>query len=159
MKPPSTFEDGFSWTAFLGALFVALLMVPGSIYMTLIGGLSVGPAAQWVTVILFIEVARRANKHLKRAEVFTLFYLAGAIMVTASMAQGQFYGGLSALWSQFFVQSDAAQAAGISDKLPSWVVPSDPAVLEQRSLFVREWLPAMLLVVFTMLIGRIDNMV
>lgn len=159
MEPPKTFEDGFSWTAFLGALFVALLMVPGSIYMTLIGGLSVGPAAQWVTVILFIEVARRANKTLRKAEIFTLFYLAGAIMITASMAQGQFYGGLGALWSQFFVQSDAAHAAGIATRIPSWVVPNAPGVLEHRSLFMREWIPALALVVFTMVIGRLDNMV
>ncbi|HEY4104627.1 MAG TPA: hypothetical protein VGM44_12085, partial [Polyangiaceae bacterium] len=159
MQPPSTFEDGFSWTAFLGALFVALLMVPGSIYMTLIGGLSVGPAAQWVTVILFIEVARRANKRLRQAQIFTLFYLAGAIMITASMAQGQFYGGLSALWSQFFVQSDAARASGIASRIPSWVVPSSTAVLEHRSLFMREWVPALTLIVFTMVIGRLDNMV
>jgi hypothetical protein len=159
MSPPGTYEDGFSWAAFLGALFVALLMVPGSIYMTLIAGVSVGPAAQWVTVILFIEVARRANKQLLRAEIFTIFYLAGAIMITASMAQGQFYGGLGALWSQFFVQSDAARAAGLTERIPEWVVPRDPAVLEQRSLFVRAWLPAVGLVVFTMLIGRIDNMV
>jgi hypothetical protein len=159
MQPPKTFDDGFSWAAFLGALFVALLMVPGSIYMTLMAGMSVGPAAQWVTVILFIEVARRANKHLRRAEIFTLFYLAGAIMITASMAQGQFHGGLGALWSQFFAQSDAAQGAGIAQKLPNWVVPADPRVLEERSLFMREWLPAIGLVVFTMVIGRLDNMV
>ncbi len=159
MKVPGTFEDGFSWTAFAGALFVALLMVPGSIYMTLIAGLSIGPAAQWVTVILFIEVARRANKNLRRAEIFTLFYLAGAIIVTASMAQGQFQGGLGAIWAQFFAQSDAARAAGIADKLPTWIVPSDPAVLDQRSLFLPEWLPVIGLVVFTMVIGRIDNMI
>ncbi len=159
MTPPGTFEDGFSWAAFFGALFVALLMVPGSVYMTLIAGMSVGPAAQWVTVILFIEIARRANKRLRRAELFTIFYLAGAVMVTASMAQGQFHGGLSALWSQFFVQSDAARAAGLADKLPYWVVPSDPGVLEQRSVLIREWAPALGLVVFTMVIGRIDNMV
>lgn len=159
MKPPGTFEDGFSWAAFFGALFVALMMVPGSIYMTLIAGLSVGSAAQWVTVILFIEVARRANKHLKRAEIFTLFYIAGGIMVTASMAQGGYPGGLGVLWSQFFAQSDAARAAGIADKLPSWVVPTAPGVLEQRSLFMWQWLPALGLGVFTMLIGRFDNMV
>ncbi len=159
MRAPGTFADGFSWAAFFGALFVALLMVPGSVYMTLIAGMSVGPAAQWVTVILFIEVARRANQRLRRAELFTIFYLAGAVMVTASMAQGQFHGGLSALWSQFFVQSDAARAAGLADQLPHWVVPSDPAVLEQRSVLLWEWAPALLLVVFTMLVGRLDNMV
>ena len=159
MEPPSTFDDGFSWAAFLGALFVALLMVPGSIYMTLIAGMSVGPAAQWVTVILFIEVARRANKHLRRAEIFTLFYLAGAIMITASMAQGSFQGGLGALWSQFFVQSDAARAAGVAQNVPSWVVPGAREVLEQRSLFQTEWLAPIGLIVFTMIIGRVDNMV
>ena len=159
MQPPSKFEDGFSWASFFGALFVAFLMVPGSIYMTLIAGMSVGPAAQWVTVILFIEVARRANKYLRRAELFTLFYLAGAIMISTSMAQGSFHGGLGALWSQFFVQSDAARASGVAEHMPSWVVPTNPDVLERRSLFMWEWLPPIGLVVFTMVIGRIDNMV
>ena len=121
--------------------------------------MSVGPAAQWVTVILFIEAARRANKHLRRAEIFTLFYLAGAIMITASMAQGSFQGGLGALWSQFFVQSDAARAAGVAENVPSWVVPGAREVLERRSLFQTEWLAPIGLIVFTMIIGRVDNMV
>ena len=159
MQPPGHFEDGFSWAAFLGALFVALMMVPGSIYMTLIAGLTIGSAAQWVTVILFIEVARRANRHLRRAEIFTLFYLAGAIMTTAAMAQGSFHGGLGALWSQFFVQSDAARAAGIAEQVPNWVAPSDAQVLERRSLLQWQWLPALGLIAFTMIIGRLDNMI
>jgi hypothetical protein len=159
MKPPTTFRDGFSWAAFFGALFVAILMVPGSIYMTLLAGASIGPAAQWVTLILFIEVARRAHKTLGNAQVFTLFYLSGAIMVTASQLQGGFHGGLGALWGQFFVQSDAAEAAGLSDKIPSWVTPSDPAVLGQRSLLMWEWAGPIALIAFTMIIGRIDNMI
>ncbi|MEM1211853.1 MAG: peptide transporter [Planctomycetota bacterium] len=159
MEPPSKFEDGFSWIAFFGALFVAVLMVPGSIYMTLLAGAAIGPAAQWVTLILFIEVARRANKSLKNAEIFTLFYIAGAIMVTASQLQGGFHGGLGALWSQFYVQSDAANAAGIAREVPDWVAPQDPNVLGQRSLLMWEWLPALGLIAFTMVIGRIDNMI
>jgi len=159
MHPPDTFEDGFSWTAVAGAVFVALLMVPGSIYMTLIAGMTVGPAAQWVTVILFIEVARRANRNLRKAEIFTLFYLAGAIMVTTAQAQGQFHGGLSVLWWQYYAESEAAIAYGIADQLPFWRVPTDPAVLETRSIFNWQWLPAIGLVAFTMVIGRFDNMV
>lgn len=162
MEPPGTFEDGFSWAALVGAIFVALLMVPGSIYMTLLAGASIGPAAQWVTLILFIEVARRANKVLKRAEIFTLFYLSGAIIFTAAMAQGQFHGGLGALWAQFYVQSDAATAQGIAEQLPDWVAPNPekhPGLLETRSLLHWEWLPALALIAFTMLIGRIDNMI
>lgn len=159
MEPPSTFTDGFTWASFFGALFVAVLMVPGSIYMTLLAGSAIGPAAQWVTLILFIEVARRANKALGHAQIFTLFYLSGAIMVTASQLQGGFHGGLGALWGQFFVQSDAAEAAGLADKIPAWVTPSDPAVLGQRSLFMWEWAGPITLIAFTMIIGRIDNMI
>lgn len=159
MEPPSTFEDGFSWSSLLGALFVALLMVPGSIYMTLLAGTAIGPAAQWVTLILFIEVARRANRSLRKAEIFTLFYISGAIMVTASQLQGGFHGGLGALWSQFFVQSEAARAQGLVDAIPNWVAPSDPQVLAQRSLFMKEWLPAIGLIAFTMVIGRLDNLI
>ncbi|MEM8739611.1 MAG: peptide transporter [Planctomycetota bacterium] len=159
MTPPSRFEDGFTWAAFFGTLFVAVLMVPGSIYMTLLAGSAIGPAAQWVTLILFIEVARRANKALGNAQVFTLFYLSGAIMVTASQLQGGFHGGMGALWGQFFVQSDAAQAAGVADQIPSWVAPQDPDVLGRRSLLMWEWAGPIALIAFTMVIGRIDNMV
>ncbi len=161
MVPPGTFENGFTWSSLLGALFVALLMVPGSIYMTLLAGASIGPAAQWVTLILFIEVARRANQHLRKAQIFTLFYISGAIMVTASQLQGGFHGGLGALWSQFYVQSDAARASGVADAMDglNWVAPMDPEVLASRSLLRWEWLPAIGLIAFTMIIGRIDNMV
>ncbi|MBS3820910.1 MAG: peptide transporter, partial [Phycisphaerae bacterium] len=96
MDVPDTFEDGFNWSSLVGALFVAMLMVPGAIYMQLLAGVGVGQAAQWVTVILFLEVARRAHKNLTKAELFVLFYMAGAVMMLKNQ-------GL--LWNQFFVQS------------------------------------------------------
>ena len=74
MEVPSTFEEGFRWSSLLGALFVALLMVPGAIYMGLLAGtMEIASAASWVTVILFIEVAKRAQRSLNRAEIFVLF--------------------------------------------------------------------------------------
>jgi hypothetical protein len=159
MKAPGTYDDGFTWQAFIGALFVAMVMVPGAIYMALIAGTTIGPAAQWVTVILFIEVARRANKTLKKAEIFTLFYLTGAIMAPAAVATGLFQGGLRLLWNQFYVDSSAALASGVVDELPNWVAPQDPDVLGQRSIFMWEWLPAVGLIIATTILSRIDNMV
>ncbi|MEX0775521.1 MAG: hypothetical protein WD042_07380 [Phycisphaeraceae bacterium] len=150
MEPPATFENGFTWPAFFGALFVAFLMVPGTMYMGLLAGTGIGQAAQWVTVILFIEVARRANKSLRNAEIFTLFYLAGAAMASP-------FSGI--LWHQFYVQSTAAQAHGIADLLPHWYAPNDKAVLDARSLMRIEWLPALGLVVFSTIMARLDNMV
>jgi len=115
MEVPSTFEEGFNWTALIGAIFIALLMVPGALYMGLLAGIdSIGAASQWVTVILFIEVAKRAHKTLKRAEIFVLFFMAGA-------ALGMPFSGL--VWNQFFARSDAAIANGITEQLPIWYAP------------------------------------
>jgi len=148
MSVPSKFEDGFSWTSLVGALFIALLMVPGAMYMQLLAGLGVGDAAQWVTVILFIEVARRAHKRIRRAELYVLFFMAAAAM-------GQPFRGL--LWRQFYIQSQAATGMGISEYLPHWFGPSDPEVLAQRNFFDPAWYPAIGMVIFGALMGRING--
>lgn len=151
METPSTFEDGFSWISLAGALFVALLMVPGAMYMGLLAGnLNIGPAAQWVTVILFIEVAKRANKTLKKAEIFVFFYIAGSLLSTP-------FGGL--VWNQFFIQSDAAKAAGIAENIPAWFAPRDPAVLRERSFFMWDWMPVIGMIVFQQVVGRINGVI
>lgn len=150
MKPPGTFGEGFSWTALVGAIFIALLMVPGAMYMSLLAGMGVGDAAQWVTVILFIEVARRAHKSLSRPELFVLFYMASAVMA-------QPFAGL--LYNQFFVQSQSATGMGIAELIPSWVAPRDPDILAARNFFNPAWYPALGLVLFTTLMGRLNGTV
>ena len=151
MEPPSTFEDGFTWPAFFGALFVAFLMVPGGMYMDLVAGMDPSnSAARWVTAILFIEVARRANKSLKNAEIFVLFYLVGAAMALP-------FEGI--LWRQFLVQSSAARASGIVDQIPIWFAPVDSQILATRTMLRWEWVPAIMMVIFFMIVGRIDNMI
>src|SRR5437763_11641061 len=74
MPPPDHWEDGFDLRAMVGALFVGMIMTPASLYMGLVVGSDIGSAAQWVTVILFIEVARRAFTTLKRPEIYVLYY-------------------------------------------------------------------------------------
>jgi len=148
MEPPGTFEEGFSWASLLGAMFIGFLMVPGSIYMNLLAGIGVGPAAKWVTVILFIEVARRAHRHLRRAQIFVLFYMAGATLAVP-------FEGL--LWNQFFVQSKALAGQGLAEGVPAWFAPRDPEVLAARSFFQLAWLPAVGLVIFKTIVSRIDN--
>lgn len=149
MEPPSTFSDGFSWTALVGAIFIALLMVPGAMYMSLLAGMGVGDAAQWVTVILFIEVARRAHKSLKKPELFVLYYMAAATMAAP-------FSGL--LYSQFLVgQSQSMIGMGIADRIPEWVAPHDPAVLAERNFFNPAWYPAIGLVLFSTVMGRLNG--
>ncbi|HPC20686.1 MAG TPA: peptide transporter, partial [Kiritimatiellia bacterium] len=150
MEVPATFEDGFNWTSLLGAIFVALLMVPGAIYMGLLAGVdSIGSASQWVTVILFIEVAKRAQKTLKRAEIFVLFFMAGSAM-------GLPFGGL--LWNQFFVRSDAAIATGIAADLPRWFAPDITShSYNLRTFFHLDWLPVVGMVIFGTFFGQLSS--
>src|SRR5438132_8407429 len=84
LPPPDHWEDGFGVKAMIGGLFVGLIMTPASMYMQLVVGADIGPAAQWVTIILFIEVARRAFTILKRPEIFVLYYMAGATLVSTT---------------------------------------------------------------------------
>lgn len=152
MEVPSTFEDGFRWSSLLGALFVAMVMVPGSIYMGLLAGHhGIGPAAQWVTVIMFIEVAKRTHRHLSKSEIFVLFFMASAAM-------GMPFKGL--LWNQFFARSDAAVAHGIAEQIPPWFAPPPgSASYEHRSLFHIDWLPVIGIVVFQTFFSHLKNMV
>lgn len=151
MEVPSRFDEGFNWGSLLGALFVGLMMVPGAVYMRLMAGQGIGPAARWVTVILFIEVARRAQKSLKRAEIFVLFYMVGA-------AIGMPFYGLH--WRQFFVRSDAAVAFGIAELLPGWYAPSpDSESYAARTFLHLDWLPVVGLVVFQTFMSRVKYMV
>lgn len=150
MTPPGTFEEGFSWASVIGAIFIGVLMVPGSMYMGLLAGVGVGPAAKWVTVLLFMEVAKRAHQDLRKAQMFTLFYMAGAVMATP-------FEGL--IYAQFFVQSQAAIGQGMVELIPRWYAPTDPHVLAERNFLQAAWLPAVGLVVFKEIISRIDNSV
>ena len=113
IKPPGHFEEGFTWRTALGTLFVGLIMLPASMYMSLmIGELSLGPAAQWVTVILFLEMAKRARSFLKPAELFILM-----AMIYAFVGQTPIEG---FFWKQYIVQSDAARSFGLDTSFPAW---------------------------------------
>ncbi|MDT8391933.1 MAG: peptide transporter [Lentisphaeria bacterium] len=149
MDVPTEFRDGFSMSSLLGALFLALVMIPGALYMELVAGLGIGPAAQWVTVILFVEIAKRANRSLNRAQLFVLFYICGLIV-------GQSVHG-TPLFRQFLVQSDAATSFGINADLPIWVAPSSEKALTTRTFFQWEWLPVLGLIAFQMFFGRLNT--
>jgi hypothetical protein len=148
MTAPDHWEDGFGLKAMIGGLFVGLIMTPASMYMNLVTGGDVGGAAQWVTVILFIEVARRAFTQLRRPEIYVIYYMAGAALVAGN-------GGL--LWNQFLVQSTNMRQFGIASLIPNWVAPHDPNLLGSRSFFHAAWVPAIALLALGQVLQRVDH--
>jgi len=149
LKPPTHFEEGFDWKTVVGAVFIGFLMMPGSMYLQLVIGTGIGPAARWVTIILFAELARRSYSGMKQQEIFLLYYMAGAAMHTP-------FQGL--LWNQYLVQSDAARMLGLTEFIPLWVAPSlESSALLERTLFHSDWLIPILLLIGTQIITRIDQ--
>jgi hypothetical protein len=149
LKTPDHFEEGFDWKTIVGAVFIGFLMMPGSMYLQLVIGTGIGPAARWVTIILFAEMAKRSYSELKQQEIFLLFYMAGAALHTP-------FQGL--LWNQYLVQSDAARMLGLTEFIPSWVAPAlDSSALVERTLYHRDWLIPILLLIGTQIIQRIDQ--
>jgi hypothetical protein len=149
MKPPEHFEEGFDWKTVIGAIFIGFLMMPGSMYLQLVIGQGIGPAARWVTIILFAEIAKRSYSELKQQEIFLLYYMAGAAL--ASPFQGL-------LWNQYLVQSDAARMLGLTEFIPHWVAPGlDSAAYLERTFMHRDWLIPILLLVGAQLVQRIDH--
>ena len=149
LKTPDHFEEGFGWRTIIGAVFIGFLMMPGSMYLQLVIGSGIGPAARWVTIILFAEIAKRSQQELKQQEIFLLYYMAGAALASP-------FSGL--LWNQYLVQSDAAKMLGLTEFIPSWVAPQPGSEsLLERTFLHRDWLIPILLLIGSQVIQRIDH--
>jgi len=146
------FKSGFNLKTVFAALFIGFIMLPGSIYLGLITGAGIGGAAQWVTLILFVEIAKRSFVKLSRQETYIIYILAGSL-ITWGMV-GLHGGAFNALiWNQYLVQSTYAKAFGLDKLMPSWVVPpAGSEALIKRTFLDRDWLiPIILLVVHSIL--------
>ncbi|OPZ28393.1 MAG: hypothetical protein BWZ02_01320 [Lentisphaerae bacterium ADurb.BinA184] len=150
LETPTEYKDGFGWSTVVGILFCGLIMLPGSIYLSLMTGGGMGSAATWVTLILFSEVARRALKPMSKQNLVVLLYAVGIIMSGGPI--GEF------VYRAFLVTSDAVRDAGMRDAFPSWFVPKpdSPAILE-RNLFHRDWLVPIGLAFFMTVIGFLNK--
>ena len=149
------FEEGFTIKTVIGAVFIAFIMLPGAMYLGLVAGQDLGPAAEWVTIVLFSEIARRSFMPLKRQEIYILFYTAMALAHMELAQQGISGGPFGSLvWNQYFVQSP--QAAEIAKDIPAWVVPQvGSKALIERTFFDQAWLIPIVLLVAYQVLGRV----
>ena len=67
------FEDGFGWKTIWATAFVGIVMLPGAIYLGLVTGQSMAGASEWVTIILFLEIAKRSFVRLRTQEILIIY--------------------------------------------------------------------------------------
>ena len=152
LETPTEFKDGFGWSTVVGILFCGLIMMPGGIYLGLMTGQGLGAAASWVTVILFMEIARRAMQPMSKQHLVVLLHAAAVMMMGSVLFPGGPMGEL--VYRAFLASSDAARDAGMYNRFPSWFVPSpDSPAIRERNLLHPDWLVPIGLIVFMALIG------
>ena len=149
MPADAPFEGGFSWNTVFAALFVGIVMMPGAIYLGLVSGQSVAGAADWVTIILFIEIAKRSFVKLRTQEIIIMYWIAAGL---ATM--GPFQG---LIMNQYLVQCPMAD--DIHAYFPSWVVPERGSdALIERTFMHRAWVVPLLLGLLTYFMGQVQRL-
>ncbi len=144
------FENGFNKRTVLAILFIGFIMLPASIYFFLITGGGLGGAAQWVTVILLLEIAKRSFVQLKKQELYIIYIIAGSVIGLEHLAA-------LLIWRQYLVQSPPAQFFGLTENMPNWVVPpAGSEALMKRTFLHRDWIKPIILVITTSLLYRIN---
>ncbi|NUP99186.1 MAG: peptide transporter, partial [Armatimonadetes bacterium] len=157
MERPTEFEDGFDIKTIIGMLFLGFCVLPGSIYLGLVMGSDLGSAAEWTTIILFAELARRSFTKLSRQEIYVLYYVASHLVRSSGNLHiaGGYFGWM--IYNQYFAYSQAAKGFGISDQIPHWVVPPEQSMaLVERSFLHPDWRVPILLAIATSLVERLS---
>ena len=160
-KIDGPFEPGFNKKTLWAALFVGFIMLPGAIYLGLVTGQSMAGGAEWVTLILFIEIAKRSFVRLRPQEVIILYWVAGGLVMmggklgTGADLFGGPFGGL--IWDQYLIQSP--QADGLHKHIPDWVVPPrDSPALAARSFLHVDWIKPIVLLLAVIVMQKINSL-
>jgi hypothetical protein len=155
------YESGFNIKTVWASLFVGFIMLPGAIYLGLVTGQSMAGASEWVTIILFLEILKRAFIKLKTQEIIILYWVAGGLIsIGVKLGTGAvLFGGPFAgpIWDQYFIQSPEAQ--GLAQYVPDWLVPppgSEPLV--ERSFLHAAWIKPILVLVAVMILIKVNSL-
>lgn len=155
MPPDAPFEDGFNMKTIWAVFFVGLVMLPGAIYLGLVTGGNMAGASEWVTIILFLEIAKRSFVRLRTQELIVIYWVAGFLLsVGVKLGGGPHtyggpFGGL--IWDQYLIQSPAAE--GLDKYMPDWFVPPlSSGVYAARTFVDSVWIkPVAILFLVTVL--------
>ncbi len=154
------FEEGFNIKTILAAFFIGIVMMPGTIYLGLMIGAGIGGAAQWVTLILFMEITKRSLTKMTKQEIYIIYCLAGSLIApglvlgaaTLTLQGGAFS---ELIWNQYLAGSANAVAWGL--KVPVWVVPpAGSEALIQRTFLSKVWILPIVLIIIHHILFRLN---
>ncbi len=150
------YEDGFTWRTIVGSLFIAFIMLPGIIFMGMMIGQHMGQAADWVVIILFVELARRSFVTLKKQELYILKYTVGQL--TSVMGGVMLAGGVCAhlVYNRYQRNSEAFHNFGIAHEVPDWFAPYGDAAYSD--FFNSVWWPAIAVLVISMILNKLTQL-
>ncbi len=157
------YQEGFGWKTLWGAIFVGIIVLPGAIYMGLITGQSLAGAAQWVTIILFIEIAKRSFVRMRKQEIIILYWVAGGLVTMGGqlgMGADMFGGPFGSLiWNQWLVRSPQAEGFGLTHLIPPWVAPPpDSPGITGRTFLASGWMLPIAMMVGNLVVGRMASL-
>jgi hypothetical protein len=150
------YENGFTWRAVAGAFFVAFVMLPGVIFMGLMIGQDLGTAADWVTIILFMELARRSFVTMTKQELYMLRYTVSHLShIAGGLALG---GGIFAhlVYNRYLRNSDAFATFDIAHLVPDWFSPQGDAAYE--SFLSSAWRPVIIVTIVSMILSKLTQL-
>jgi hypothetical protein len=153
------YEHGFNMKTLWAALFVGVVMLPGSIYLELVTGKSFAGAAEWVTIIMFIEISKRLFVKLKPQETIILYWLASGLAASGLAAGAAASGGPFAkmIWYQYLIQSP--QADGLAHHIPGWVAPARGSdALIERTFLSDVWVRPIGLALLAAVLGMVNSL-
>ena len=161
MPPDAPYEDGFNMKTIWAVFFVGLVMLPGAIYLGLVTGGNMAGASEWVTIILFLEIAKRSFIRLKTQELIVIYWVAGALLgVGVKLGGGAHtyggpFGGL--MWDQYLIQSPAAE--GLDKYMPDWFVPPLSSIVYAERTFVHiDWVKPILILFLVTVVSQVARL-
>ena len=148
------YQSGFTWKTVIGSFFVAFVMLPGIIFMGLMIGEDLGNAADWVTIILFVEIARRSFVQLRKQELYILKYTISQFShISGGIAVGGGMFGMMVI-QRYFRNSEAYANFGIGRDVPNWYAPYGNSAYEPFTN-MEVWGPVLLVMVASAILGKL----
>ncbi|MBS7618449.1 hypothetical protein KEJ25_07610 [Candidatus Bathyarchaeota archaeon] len=143
MSQAIEFKPGITWRVIFALFFASIVLLPVSIYLSLVSGAAIAGAFSYIVVILFLEVGSLMNLRLSKQELFIMFIMIG---VAASTPMTDF------IYRHYLVTGpvgwsfiDPFTNLPLPEVIPTFYVPYWKEIEFSRTLLSSTWLLPMFL--------------